>query len=360
MLKLIGAPIAIVYGLVVKIRNLLFDLRLLPSVRVSKATICVGNLTVGGTGKTPHIEYLIRLLSPKMKLATLSRGYKRKAKGFRYVDANSTEEEVGDEPMQIKLKFPNIIVAVDGNRVRGANKLIHDHPDLKMILLDDAFQHRYLQSGYSILLTDYNNLVTSDYFLPVGRLRDSLSELRRADCVIVTKCPQNFKPIDQRIVIKELSLYPFQTIFFTSLSYGDPLPVFPNIGDEVRFNSNTTILAMGGIANPVLFYEHLNNSYNVVDRITFSDHYRYTDKKIKAIFEKFSKIDVENKAILTTEKDAARIRSVEGIVQETMRAFYYIPIEVVFRNNSQEEFNKQIESYVTKSKRDHSLYSKQS
>jgi tetraacyldisaccharide 4'-kinase len=202
-LKILLSPIALIYGAVVKVRNNLFDLKVMSSKSVSRTTICVGNLTVGGTGKTPHTDYLINLLSKSSRVAVLSRGYGRKSRGFRYVETNSTSTQVGDEPLQLKLKFPEVVIAVDGNRVRGAEQIIEDFPEIDVILLDDAFQHRYIKPGFSILLTDFNNLVTKDYFLPLGRLRDSLSQLRRADCIIVTKCPKNKKPIDQRIVTKE-------------------------------------------------------------------------------------------------------------------------------------------------------------
>ncbi len=356
MLRLLTAPIALVYGIAVKVRNLLYDLKIIKSIPIKRATICVGNLTVGGTGKTPHVEYLIHMLSPKYKIAILSRGYKRKTKGFRYVEVESTEEEVGDEPLQIKTKYPEITVAVDGNRVRGANTLITNEPNIEVILLDDAFQHRRIQPGYSILLTDYNNLITNDYFLPLGRLRDSLSELSRADCVIVTKCPKAIKPIELRIITKELNLMPYQSIFFSSLNYGTPLPVFRDNPMLLEISPRLKVLIIAGIANPLPFFDYVKSKFDVVDSIAFPDHYRYTEKKIRAIFERFSKINTNHKIIITTEKDATRIKAINSLDQNERNALFYIPIEVVLANDSESVFTNQIESYVRKSKRNGSLY----
>ncbi|HOP05475.1 MAG TPA: tetraacyldisaccharide 4'-kinase [Tenuifilaceae bacterium] len=355
LFKILLSPIALIYGAVVKVRNSLFDLKIIGSKMVSRPTICIGNLTVGGTGKTPHTDYLISLLSKKFSVAVLSRGYGRKTKGFRYVEIDSTSTQVGDEPLQLKLKFPEVVIAVDGNRVRGAEKIIKDFPEVNVILLDDAFQHRYIKPGYSILLTDFNNLVTKDYFLPLGRLRDSLSQLHRADCIIVTKCPQNLKPIDQRIVTKELKPFPYQSVFFSWFEYGTPKPVF-SVTEPLAFEKSTQILAFAGLANPKPFFEYIDNQFCLQKKVTFPDHYAYSEKKIRAIFETFSKIEGQNKAILTTEKDAARIRSLVGLGNEIVESIYYIPIEVVFSNETMADFNHKIETYVRKSKGNRSVY----
>lgn len=354
-LKILLSPIALIYGAVVKVRNNLFDLKVMSSKSVSRTTICVGNLTVGGTGKTPHTDYLINLLSKSSRVAVLSRGYGRKSRGFRYVETNSTSTQVGDEPLQLKLKFPEVVIAVDGNRVRGAEQIIEDFPEIDVILLDDAFQHRYIKPGFSILLTDFNNLVTKDYFLPLGRLRDSLSQLRRADCIIVTKCPKNIKPIDQRIVTKELNPYPYQSVYFSWFEYGNPKPVF-NVSNPFVFEKNKKILAFAGIANPKLFFEYVENQFTLSKKVSFPDHHAYSEKKIRAIFETFSKIEGQSKAILTTEKDAARIRSFSNLNDEIKSSIYYIPIEVTFSNETMADFNLKIETYVRKSKRNRSVY----
>jgi tetraacyldisaccharide 4'-kinase len=358
MLKILLAPFALIYGFAVKVRNLLFDYRILKSTTVGRPTICVGNLTVGGTGKTPHVEYLVNLLATKHKVATLSRGYKRQTKGFLYADVDSTSQQVGDEPLQIKTKFPDAIVAVNGNRVEGAQRIIKDYPDIETIILDDAFQHRSIKPGFSILLMDFNNLVTKDYFLPVGRLRDSLKEIRRADIVVVTKCPVNIKPIDQRIITTELNLYPYQTIFFSWFEYGDPIPVFKDATSACKVIKSTTTIALAGIANPFPFFQHLEEQTTLVQKNAFPDHYPYSEKKIKAIFESLSGIDSNNKAIITTEKDAARLKNLEGLDESVKRSIFYIPIEVAFSGESAKDFNKKIEDYVRTSKRDYGLHTK--
>lgn len=348
--RILLAPLALLFGFAVKFRNLLFDYKILKSKEVGRPTICVGNLTVGGTGKTPHVEYLVNLLIPKYKVATLSRGYKRKTKGFRFVDSESTAELVGDEPLQIKTKFPDITVAVDGNRFRGATKIIKDFPDTEIILLDDAFQHRYIKPGFLILLVDFNNLITRDHFLPFGRLRDSVKEKSRADIIVITKCPRNIKPIDQRVITKEIGPYPYQSIFFSNFDYGKPIPVFGHIENELNITKETKSLAIAGIANPLPFFDHIEEITTIAQKIAFPDHYPFSEKKIKAIFESFSKIEGQHKAIFTTEKDAVRIRSFADIDEEIKRSLYFVPIEVNFCGDTMADFNLKIESYVRKSK----------
>ena len=207
-------PLSLIYGIVVWIRNVMFDINILKSKEFTIPVISVGNITVGGTGKTPHVEYLIRLLKDEFKIATLSRGYKRKSFGFVLANESSTVIEIGDEPRQIKQKFPEIAVAVDSNRVKGINKLLQSEKNLNAIILDDAFQHRYVSPGLSILLVDYNNPLKDDYLLPFGRLREQAGERQRADIIIVTKCPSKIKPIDQRLLEKDLKMFAYQKLFF--------------------------------------------------------------------------------------------------------------------------------------------------
>lgn len=354
--RILLAPIALLFGFAVKVRNLLFDYKILKSKDVGRHTICVGNLTVGGTGKTPHVEYLVNLLSPKYRIATLSRGYKRKTKGFRYADSDSTAELVGDEPLQMKTKFPDITVAVDGNRFRGATRIINDFPHTEVILLDDAYQHRYIKPGFSILLVDFNNLITRDHFLPFGRLRDSVKEKSRADIIIVTKCPKSIKPIDQRVITKEIGPFPYQSIFFSNFDYGKPIPVFGHIDNELSITKTTKSMAIAGIANPLPFFDHIHETTTLVQKNAFPDHYPFSEKKIKAIFESFSNIEGQNKAIFTTEKDAVRIRSFSNLDDEIKRSIFYVPIEVNFRGDTMADFNLKIESYVRTSKRNRSVH----
>ena len=353
------SPLALLYGIAIYIRNWLFDLGILKSHSFSTPTICVGNLTVGGTGKTPHIEYLVNLLQNNFSVATLSRGYKRKTKGFLLANPASNAHDIGDEPMQIKLKFPNITVAVDENRVRGINNLLESNPSIDVVLLDDAFQHRYVKAGLNILLTDYNNLIYKDYFLPVGRLRDSIVQKRRANTVIVTKCPANLKIAEQKAIAAKLKLSEKQELYFTSLKYGSLKPVFDDKNIDENSISNCQIIALAGIANPIPFFEYLKNEYTVCDIMQYSDHYHFTETKIRAIFEKFSMHPNKPGAIVTTEKDAARIKVFKELPIEMRSAFYYIPIEVDFLNAQGNDFNNKLHEYVRKSKRNNGIHSEQ-
>ena len=358
MLKIFLAPLALLYGIAVYVRNYLFDIGILKTTSFNRATICVGNLTVGGTGKTPHTEYLVELLKEDNKIATLSRGYKRKTKGFILADNTCNACTIGDEPYQMYNKNPDIAVAVDEKRVRGIKTLIDKIPDIEVIILDDAFQHRYVKPGYSILLVDYNNLITNDYFLPLGKLRDSLNQKHRADTVIVTKCPPNMKPIGQRILTKELNLLPYQNIYFTTMVYGDLAPVYSDNKSALTLSKEISIYALAGIANPIPFFNFLKSNTNLIKTSALPDHFHFTEKKIYAIFDEFSKINADKKIIVTTEKDASRLKALENLDNDIKKCFYYIPIKVKFLDGNEVDFNNKIQSYVRKSKRNHSLHTK--
>ena len=347
-LNILLAPIALIYGLIVKIRNLLFDFKILKSVSFEKPIICVGNLTVGGTGKTPHVEYLIKLLSTKLNIATLSRGYGRETKGFGYASTTSTATEVGDEPLQIKLKYPSIQVSVDADRVGGITRLINENSNLDLILLDDAFQHRYVKPGLSILLIDFNRPITSDYFLPMGRLRDSVKEKRRADIVIISKCPFDLNPEMRIHLSKKLELSPKQSIYFTTMVYGEPIPVFKEYRINLELEKEQEIYAFAGIANPTFFFSHLENKANLIEKHTFPDHFAFTKNKIYPIFDSYLRSKANSKAIVTTEKDAARLRGIPSLDEEFKKSIFYIPIEVKFVDDQEIIFNNQILNYARK------------
>lgn len=354
MAKIFLFPFAILYGLGVKIRNKLFDWNIIKSTSFNRSVICIGNLAVGGTGKTPHIEYLVRLLSQSKRVATLSRGYKRKSKGFRFVEVTSTATEVGDEPLQIKRKFPEVAVAVDADRVNGISSIIKEIPDVNVILLDDAFQHRYVKPGLSILLTDYAKPYTRDHFMPYGRLRDGRLEMRRADIIIVTKCPQALKPIDMRVITKEIAPLPYQTVYFTSLKYGNPRPVFGNA--SISLANDVDAIVFAGIASPMPFFTFLEEKCNVVEKMAFPDHHFFTEKKIRSIFEKFSRLESKNKIIVTTEKDASRLLEID-LAKELLGDFlFYVPIEVSFFGDQKDMFNNQLIKYAGKNKGNYGIY----
>lgn len=340
-LRYLLLPFALLYWIPVKIRNFLFDINLLKGYSSDIPTICVGNITVGGTGKTPHSEYLIELLQNKYQVGLLSRGYKRKTKGFKLVETTSTVNEVGDEPLQIKLKYPNTIVAVDEDRVNGTNELAYNFPEMNVLLLDDAFQHRYIKPGLSLLLTNYNNLITRDFFLPAGRLRDSISEKRRADIIIVTKCPENLSTQEMNKISDELRLNAKQNIYFTTVEYGEVKPIFADESNEIRPNNSKKVFAIAGIANPEPFYGYLVKNFQIEGEKTYTDHHHFSEKEIQLIFEKCS----DKTLVVTTEKDAARIRCLNLSTDLKLRLFY-LSIKIKFLNNRAEKFNKQIIDYV--------------
>ena len=254
--KIILLPLSVIYGVVTGVRNFLFHIGVLKSQTFRVPVICVGNITVGGTGKTPHTELIISELKKKFRVACLSRGYKRKTRGFILANEHSTAAEIGDEPMQIKSKYPDILVACDGNRVRGIQKLLALPEPPEVILLDDAFQHRYVQADKNIVLIDYNRPVHEDCLLPAGRLRESVQALKRADYIIVTKCPKSIQPIEKRILSEHLKIKPYQQLFFTTLEYGKIKPLFPQY-ESIVPDRSSSILCLTGIAQPGPYIDHL-------------------------------------------------------------------------------------------------------
>ena len=354
---------SILYGIGVAFRNSLFDMKIKKSKDFNLPVISIGNITAGGTGKTPHTEYLIELLYKDFKVATLSRGYKRKTSGFLMVEKEATPKQVGDEPLQIKQKFEKAIVAVDEKRVRGIEKLLalpkEERPDV--VILDDAFQHRYVNQGINILLTDYSRLITQDTLLPHGRLRESASNRERANVIIVTKCPSQLKPIDERIITKELNIRPFQYLYFTKFKYGQLKPVF---SEHARHNpeadllEGNPVLLVTGIANPAPLYEHLRSVSPKVTEIVFPDHHDFGAKDIQQIEKEFNEIKEDGKLIVTTEKDMIRFRAVEGIPELIAKNLYYIPLKVTFLNKGDKDFDQKIRKYVRENKSNFDLYSK--
>lgn len=355
------APLAFLYGIGVRIRNKFFDWGVLPSEEFDIPVISVGNITVGGTGKTPHTEYLIGLLANRYRIAVLSRGYKRKTRGYRLASENSTAHEIGDEPLQIKKKFPNIIVAVDGNRRNGIRQLLATEPAIDIILLDDAYQHRYVKPGISILLTDYNRLIYEDYLLPMGRLREPAWERNRANMVIVTKCPEDIKPIDFRIIQKYLDLFTYQELYFTTFQYGLPIPVFPDLSgsapDLDRLPENCRILLVTGIANPHSICSYIKEKTERVECIHFQDHHSFTKNNLIEIEEKFRSLG-HPAYLLVTEKDAARLLHNKHVTAELKQHLFYLPIKVLFLQERHDSFNTKILHYVTTNKRNSQLHQK--
>lgn len=354
-------PFSFLYGIGVWFRNKLFDWKILPTEEFSIPIICVGNITVGGTGKTPHTEFLIRLLSRNAKVAVLSRGYKRKSSGFVLADENATSLTIGDEPYQMYRKFPGILVAVDKNRRRGIRQLL-DLPEDKrpeIILLDDAFQHRYVTPSLSILLTDSKRLIYEDVLLPAGRLREHKDNKSRAGMVIVTKCPDEFKPIDYRVILKHLKLYPYQSLFFTSFKYGNLTSVFhPGNNNQIPLQEikekNMSVLLVAGIANPQDLIEEVENYSGNLQTMIFPDHHNFSKKDLAKITAAFDKMPGENKMIITTEKDAVRLIRFQPD-DHIKNAMHYLPIEVHFKLEQENSFKQKIEEHVRNIKRNRSM-----
>jgi len=351
-------PLALLYGFFTAIRNRLYDIGILKSKTFEKVkTIVVGNLSVGGTGKTPHIEYLIRLLEKNYKVATLSRGYKRKTSGFILADENSSASDIGDEPLQFKSKFPNVHVAVDSKRTRGIEKLISQENNPSVILLDDAFQHRSVKPGLSILLTDYHKLFYKDYLLPAGRLRESKSNFLRADVIVVTRTPESATMIDMRSIIKDVNMLAYQSIFFSYIKYGnlynlhDPSKTIRPAMELFRY----AVIVLTGIANANHLLTFVKEYAESVTHQKFSDHHVYNEKDIDNIIKTFDAVRFENKIIITTEKDAMRLNhsSLKSLLKSI--PIFVLPIEIDFKNKS-EEFNEIITKYVSTNKIYHSKY----
>jgi len=342
-------PLSWLYGFGVRCRNLLFDTKVLKEQAFDHPVICIGNITVGGTGKTPHTEYLLRLLLPHHRVAVLSRGYKRKSRGFHLADSNTPMEVIGDEPWQIKQKFPEAIVAVDANRRRGITTLLtaENTRDNDVILLDDAFQHRYVQAGMNILLTDYHRLITDDELLPAGRLREPITAKERAQIVIVTKCPSDMKPMDFRVIQQALHLKPYQQLFFSTFRYGRLRRLFSNIpGPEEELTPDTYVLLLTGIASPQQMMIDLRRSTRHITPMFFSDHHRFTTHDVQDIEEAFTAMQGSKRLIITTEKDASRLLLIQDLSPIVRRHIYVLPIEVEILRDETEDFSRLILEYI--------------
>lgn len=348
-LKITLSPISLLYGLLMACRNLMFRTGLLKSTTFQVPVISVGNLSAGGTGKTPQTEYLIRLLSPRFKTATLSRGYGRKSSGFHEANPQDDVARTGDEPLQFCRKFQQVVVAVDERRTRGARILLERHPDLEVILLDDAYQHRYIKPGLSLLLTDYRALFHEDMPLPSGTLREFRSGAVRADIIIVTKTPRIFSPITRRRILEEMHPAPHQRVFFSYLNYGALVPLF-DYQEEVP-PKLISILLFTGIANDYPLREHLERQCSDLNIIKFQDHHQYSRRDIQEIIRRFQDLPTQKKIMVTTEKDCMRLKNQEFAVLFKNLPLFCIPIESEFHGEDKANFDEIILNYVAKDRR---------
>jgi tetraacyldisaccharide 4'-kinase len=340
--RMLLLPFSLIYGLVVFIRNWLFDKNLLRAAVFNLPVICIGNIAVGGTGKSPMVEFLIGKLQGSFRLAVLSRGYKRKTSGYALATKESTALEIGDEPMQFFNKFPDLTVAVGEERVVAIPQLLHDKPDTQVILLDDAFQHRWVKAGFNIVLTDYNNLFTRDWFLPTGDLRDQPKSARRADIIVVTKCNPDISLAEKSHLIREIKPCPDQQIFFTAISYGIPYQVISR--EPWKVNKDAEVLLITGIANPGALKKHLEENFNGYDELAYSDHHIFTIDDLNYILKKFNQIESPSKILLTTEKDAVRLQKFSQQLHDL--PFFVIPIQPVFMFNEENQFTCLITTFI--------------
>jgi len=337
LLRKLLFPFAILYGGITSVRNYLYFINVFKRTSFNIPTIVVGNLSVGGTGKTPMVEYIIRLLKDQYKIATLSRGYKRKSEGFFLADTDTTMEQIGDEPFQYHHKFNNISVAVDAKRVNGIQNILKLKKDTQAIVLDDAYQHLAVKGGFNILLTTYDEPYYNDYMLPTGNLRESRKGAKRANIIIVTKCPKDLSIDNQKSIVKKLNLKPGQLSFFTYIEFSKL--AYTNCDSiSVEELKKEDYILVAGIAKPQSFFDHLKGEKTTC--LTFPDHHHFSTADIELILNKAK----ENK-IITTEKDYVRLN---GLIPSNK--LYYLPIQTSFLNNS-EEFDKTILDYVGSSTR---------
>ena len=353
-------PVSWIYGMGVYLRNKLFDWGYYQSKSFDVPVVCVGNLAVGGTGKTPHTEYLIKLLQQTgANVAMLSRGYKRKSKGYVLATEETDVKRIGDEPYQIKTKFPDIRVAVDENRCHGIEQLMKlDNPKVDVVLLDDAYQHRHVKAGLNILLTDFHRLFSDDTLLPAGRLREPEDGKNRAHIVIVTKCPEDIKPMGFRVISKALKLYPYQKLFFSTLKYSRLIPLF---GEEEysldELLPHKHVLLLTGIASPEQMKMDLEHYETDITPLSFGDHHYFSAKDVALINETYARMS-SPKLIVTTEKDATRLKDLNGLSEEVRKSLYALPVEIEILQNQQESFNENITGYVFKNSRNSILAKK--
>ncbi len=339
-------PFALLYWLGISIRNWCYNKKLLKSSGFGLPVICVGNLSVGGTGKSPMVEYLVSKLKDKFKVATVSRGYKRKTKGYALADKNTTALEIGDEPMQFHLKFPDVPVAVGEERLVAIPQLLHDRPGTQAIILDDAFQHRAVKAGLNILLTEYNNLFTRDFYLPTGDLRDLKSSYKRAEIIIVTKCKPDLTETEKQKVIKEIKPLSHQHIFFTAIEYGQLYHISNN--NVLNHEAKTEVLLVTGIANPKPLKKMLEEHSNSYHMLQYSDHHIFSIDDLNEIKKRFDRIETKNKIILTTEKDAVRLAKFPEIAAWP---FFVIPVRHHFLFEEGEKFDKLVTDFIQNFKR---------
>ncbi len=358
MLKLLTAPVSWIYGLAISLRNKLYDGGVKKSRSWDIPVLCVGNITVGGTGKTPMCEMLIGHFRERYNVALVSRGYKRKSKGYLVVEANDSYRRVGDEPKQIKLKYPDTLVVVCKDRNLAIERIQKDHPEINLIILDDGFQYRKVEPKLNIVMVDYTRPIDKDHLLPLGRLRDQPSQMRRAHYVVVTRCPAGMTPLDRRITRNNLELLPFQNLSFTRVITGALYPAFPDDAPHDRhIPAGSKVVAMAGLGNPRPFVDNIRSKYRLMSDLIYSDHHPYNVRDLRHMEEALDAAGPEA-VIVTTEKDAVKLGRGTKI-SPTLRARIWVqPIEMGFIEETRDEFFKKLEYDVRTNQRNSLFYSR--
>lgn len=329
----------------ISVRNFLYQISFLKSNSFSIPIIGVGNLSMGGTGKTPHIEYLLSLLREYLKIATLSRGYNRKTRGFKMVGLADTAESVGDEPLQFKLKYQDVHVAVAESRSIGIPKLLIHDPNIQLVLLDDSFQHLSVKPGLNILLTDYGRLFTKDYLLPSGNLREWRSAYKRADMIIVSKCPDDMNGEDRERITQEINPLPHQRLYFSKYEYGTPYYIF-NPNSRLRLSDEIDIILVSAIANTDYLNSYIEPRVKSLRNVEFEDHHMFSNHDVSRIKLIFEHLNSDKKAILTTEKDATRLLRHRKYLIENRIPVFILPVRVSFLDEDREKFNTSIKDFL--------------
>lgn len=345
IVKLLLAPLSLLYGMGISVRNSFYNTGLIRSVKFNLPVISVGNLSVGGAGKTPHIEYLLRLLHDYIEVGTLSRGYKRNTSGYLDVEADHSASEVGDEPLQFRRKFPDVAVSVCENRAYGIPQMVGRHPALQAILLDDAFQHRAVIPGLNIMLTEYARPFFEDFLMPSGRLREWRSAYSRADVLIVSKCPANLSIEQKHQMLEKLKPLAHQKVFFTQYTYADPYYIF-NSGYKKILDQDTDLQLLSAIAGTDYLMSYLNPLVATVTSQEYADHHNFSDEDLLEIRAQFLRIKSPNKLILTTEKDAMRLEAHREYILKEDLPIFVLPIQVEFLFNEGPQFDQMIQNYL--------------
>lgn len=353
--NLVLLPCSKLYGGITYLRNQFFDWKILPQHEFDIPIVVVGNLAVGGTGKTPHTEFIVEALRHNYHMAVLSRGYKRATKGFVLATPFSKASDIGDESYQMYQKFDKqVTVAVCEDRVAGIKELLRLDPDINLVVLDDAFQHRYVKPAVSIVITEFNRPLYNDKMLPYGRLREPIRGINRADIVVVSKCPETMRDLDYALFKKNLGLFPYQEIFFSRYAYQSLVPLFPDQSQSVPclewMDGHDSILAVAGIDNPRPFIHYLKSFAPKVRVNIFSDHHSFNRKDLELLLNRYKTMKGNNKILITTEKDAVRMAASPYFPPELRAVTYYLPVKVEFTSHGHLNFAQSLMKLIRNSK----------